>query len=114
MYTDNYSIPSQLNECRRFISDNNHLLVGDRYVDPDTGFISEKSKDGKALKAQELPGLWNGSMSDWMGGLEAVLPTGQWVRAGVKTRKGVVGYDLAQLLIGSEGTLAIITEATAL
>lgn len=35
------------------------------YVDADTGFISEKSKDGKELKALELPGLWNGSMSDW-------------------------------------------------
>lgn len=35
------------------------------YVDPMTGFISEKSKDGKALKALELPGLWNGAMSDW-------------------------------------------------
>jgi hypothetical protein len=35
------------------------------YVDPLTGFISEKSKDGKALKALELPGLWNGAMSDW-------------------------------------------------
>ncbi|MFY9153966.1 MAG: DUF4301 family protein [Prolixibacteraceae bacterium] len=35
------------------------------FVDPKTGFISTKSKDGKDLKAQELPGLWNGSMSDW-------------------------------------------------
>jgi Domain of unknown function (DUF4301) len=36
-----------------------------RYRDPSTGFISAKSKDGKDLKAQELPGLWNGSMADW-------------------------------------------------
>nr|MBP6423852.1 DUF4301 family protein [Tidjanibacter sp.] len=36
-----------------------------RYVDRSTGFISEKSKDGKPLKAMELPGLWNGAMSDW-------------------------------------------------
>jgi hypothetical protein len=35
------------------------------YADPKTGFITEKSKDGKTLKAQELPGLWNGSMADW-------------------------------------------------
>lgn len=35
------------------------------YVDPQTGFISHKSKDGKELKALELPGLWNGAMSDW-------------------------------------------------
>jgi len=36
-----------------------------RYVDPDTGFISIKSKGGRELKALELPGLWNGAMSDW-------------------------------------------------
>lgn len=35
------------------------------YVDPDTGFISEKSQHGRELKALELPGLWNGAMSDW-------------------------------------------------
>jgi len=35
------------------------------YVDKQTGFISLKSKDGKELKALELPGLWNGAMSDW-------------------------------------------------
>lgn len=35
------------------------------YVDPDSGFISIKSKDGKELKALELPGLWNGSMANW-------------------------------------------------
>ena len=36
------------------------------YVDPTTGFISVKSKDGKELKALELPGLWNGAMSKWI------------------------------------------------
>ena len=36
-----------------------------RYVDPATGFISYKSKNGKELKALELPGLWNGAMSNW-------------------------------------------------
>jgi len=35
------------------------------FVDPQTGFISGKSQSGRDLKAQELPGLWNGSMSDW-------------------------------------------------
>lgn len=35
------------------------------YVDKTTGFISSKSKDGKELKALELPGLWNGAMSNW-------------------------------------------------
>ena len=36
-----------------------------KYVDPQTGFISSKSKNGKEQKALELPGLWNGAMSDW-------------------------------------------------
>ena len=36
------------------------------FVDPETGFISEKSKDGRPLKALELPGLWNGAMADWI------------------------------------------------
>lgn len=35
------------------------------YVDKNTGFISLKSKNGRELKALELPGLWNGAMSDW-------------------------------------------------
>lgn len=35
------------------------------FVDPTTGFISSKSKNGKELQALELPGLWNGAMSDW-------------------------------------------------
>ena len=44
--------------------------------------------------------------------LEAVLPTGEIIRTGSKAVKNVVGYDLTQLLVGSEGTLAIVTEAT--
>lgn len=35
------------------------------FVDKNTGFISHKSKNGRELKAMELPGLWNGAMSDW-------------------------------------------------
>ncbi|MBW6498318.1 MAG: DUF4301 family protein [Bacteroidales bacterium] len=36
------------------------------YVNPETGFISQKSKDGRDLKALELPGLWNGAMANWI------------------------------------------------
>ena len=36
------------------------------FVDPNTGFVSNKSKDGRELKALELPGLWNGAMADWI------------------------------------------------
>ena len=45
-------------------------------------------------------------------GLRAVTGAGREIRVGVRTSKGVVGYDFTRLLIGSEGTLAIITEAT--
>ena len=44
---------------------NNKQFDLNQFVDPNTGIISMKSKDGKTLKAQELPGLWNGSMADW-------------------------------------------------
>ena len=37
-----------------------------QYVDPDAVFISQKSKEGRDLKALELPGLWNGAMADWI------------------------------------------------
>lgn len=44
---------------------NGHKYNLPDYVDPDTGFISRKSKDGKELLAMELPGLWNGAMAGW-------------------------------------------------
>jgi glycolate oxidase len=53
-----------------------------------------------------------GVTRDYVLGLEAVLPTGEIIRTGVRTAKGVVGYDLTRLIVGSEGTLALITEAT--
>ncbi len=42
-----------------------HAFNLPQYVDHQTGFISSKSKNGRELKALELPGLWNGAMSDW-------------------------------------------------
>lgn len=53
-----------------------------------------------------------GVTRDYVLGLEAVLGTGELVRTGVQTAKGVVGYDLTRMLVGSEGTLGIITKAT--
>jgi len=53
-----------------------------------------------------------GVTRDYVLGLKVVLPTGEIITTGVKTAKGVVGYDLTRLLIGSEGTLGIITEMT--
>jgi glycolate oxidase len=51
-----------------------------------------------------------GTTRDYILGLEAVLPSGELIEAGVRTRKGVVGYDLTRLLVGSEGTLGVITK----
>ena len=53
-----------------------------------------------------------GTTRHYVLGLEAVLPTGEVIRTGGKSVKNVVGYDLTQLLVGSEGTLAILTEVT--
>ncbi len=53
-----------------------------------------------------------GVTRDYVLGLEAVLPTGEIIHTGVRTAKGVVGYDLTRLIIGSEGTLAIISAMT--
>ncbi|CAK8721881.1 GlcD2 [Candidatus Electrothrix aarhusensis] len=51
-----------------------------------------------------------GVTRDYIIGLEVVLPNGEIMRTGVRTEKGVVGYDLTRLFIGSEGTLAIFTK----
>jgi len=53
-----------------------------------------------------------GVTKDWVTGLEAVLPSGEILRMGGKLMKNVAGYNLTQLLVGSEGTLAVVTEAT--
>ncbi|MFH1102387.1 MAG: FAD-linked oxidase C-terminal domain-containing protein [Pseudomonadota bacterium] len=53
-----------------------------------------------------------GVTRDYVLGLESVLPDGDIIRTGVQTVKGVVGYDLTRLLVGSEGTLGIITRIT--
>ena len=53
-----------------------------------------------------------GTTRDHVLGLKAVTGAGQIVKTGCYTTKGVVGYDLTRLIIGSEGTLSVITEAT--
>lgn len=66
------------------------------------GNVAENAGGPRALKY--------GVTRDYVMELEAVTPSGGLITAGVKTRKGVVGYDLARLLVGSEGTLALITK----
>src|SRR5574340_858618 len=66
------------------------------------GNVAENSGGPRAVKY--------GVTKDYVLGLEAVLPDGRIITTGVKTAKGVVGYDLTRLLVGSEGTLAVVTK----
>ncbi len=66
------------------------------------GNVAECAGGSRALKY--------GVTRDYVLGLEVVLPTGEVIRTGVRTTKGVVGYDLTRLIVGSEGTLGIITK----
>jgi glycolate oxidase len=66
------------------------------------GNVSENAGGPKAIKY--------GVTRDYVMGLEAVLPDGRIIQTGIKTVKGVVGYDLTSLLVGSEGTLAVVTK----
>jgi glycolate oxidase len=53
-----------------------------------------------------------GVTADFVRGLEVVLASGEVLRVGRRTAKGVAGYDLTRLMVGSEGTLGVITQAT--
>jgi glycolate oxidase len=66
------------------------------------GNVAENSGGPRAIKY--------GVTRDYVLGLEAVLPGGEVITTGVRTAKGVVGYDLTRLLVGSEGTLAVATK----
>ncbi|MFD1609270.1 FAD-binding oxidoreductase [Oceanobacillus luteolus] len=57
-------------------------------------------------------GLKYGVTKDYVIGLEVVTPEGEVIRTGGRTVKNVTGYDLTKLIVGSEGTLGVITEAT--
>lgn len=66
------------------------------------GNVAENAGGPRAIKY--------GVTRDYVMEIEAVLPNGKIVTTGVKTPKGVVGYDLTRLLVGSEGTLSVFTK----
>lgn len=83
------------------------------FYPPDPASLRESSLGGNIAECAGGPrAVKYGTTRRYVLALEAVLPTGEIVRTGSKAVKNVVGYDLTQLLVGSEGTLAILTEIT--
>ena len=80
------------------------------FFPPDPAGMDQSTIGGNAATNAGGPSCVKyGTTKDYILGLEAVLPSGRMINTGTRTRKGVVGYDLTQLLVGSEGTLGIIT-----
>ena len=81
------------------------------FYPPDPASLDTCSLGGNAATNAGGPSCVKyGTTRDYILGLEAVLPNGEMLAAGVRTRKGVVGYDLTRLFVGSEGTLGVITK----
>ena len=82
------------------------------FYPPDPASLGRSVIGGNVAECAGGPRAFKyGTTRRYVLGLEAVLPTGQVIRTGGKSVKNVVGYDLTQLLVGSEGTLAIVTQA---
>ena len=83
------------------------------YYPPDPSSFDESCIGGNIANDAGGPHCYKyGTTRDYILEMEVVLPNGEIIRTGVKTRKGVVGYDIHDLIIGSEGTLGVVTEAT--
>jgi glycolate oxidase len=83
------------------------------FYPPDPASLAISAIGGNVAECAGGPRAFKyGTTRRYVLALEAVLPTGEIIRTGSKAVKNVVGYDLTQLLVGSEGTLAIITETT--
>jgi glycolate oxidase len=81
------------------------------FYPPDPASLRQSALGGNVAECAGGPRAFKyGTTKRYVLALEAVLPTGEIIHTGSKTVKSVVGYDLTQLLVGSEGTLAIITE----
>ena len=96
-----------------------HVITGDLqdavervglFYPPDPASLRQSVIGGNVAESAGGPRAFKyGTTKRYVLGLEAVLPTGEVIVTGGKTVKNVVGYDLTQLLVGSEGTLAVIT-----
>ncbi|MBN2428422.1 MAG: FAD-binding protein [Deltaproteobacteria bacterium] len=83
------------------------------FYPPDPAGLDKSTIGGNAATNAGGPACVKyGTTRDYILGLEVVLPNGHLIRTGVNTRKGVVGYDLTHLMVGSEGTLGVITALT--
>ncbi len=97
-----------------------HVITGDLqqaveavglFYPPDPASLSTSTIGGNVAECAGGPRAFKyGVTRRYVLGLEAVLPSGDVIRTGGKSVKNVVGYDLTQLIAGSEGTLAVITQ----
>lgn len=83
------------------------------FYPPDPASLEQSSIGGNVAECAGGPRAFKyGTTKRYVLALEAVLASGEVIRTGSKAVKNVVGYDLVQLLVGSEGTLAIVTGVT--
>ena len=83
------------------------------FYPPDPASLRQSALGGNVAECAGGPRAFKyGTTKRYVLALEAVLANGEIIHTGSKAVKNVVGYDLTQLLVGSEGTLAIITEIT--
>jgi glycolate oxidase len=81
------------------------------FYPPDPASLRTSTIGGNVAECAGGPRAFKyGVTRQYVLGLEAVLPTGEIIRTGGKTVKNVTGYDLTQLIVGSEGTLAVVTQ----
>jgi glycolate oxidase len=81
------------------------------FYPPDPASLAFSTMGGNVAMCSGGPkAVKYGVTRDYLLGLEMVLPTGELIRTGTRTMKGVVGYDMTRLMAGSEGTLGIFTK----